>query len=73
MIIHYTAEENTFVVIEVSKGEILKCHIKDCLEINDKQRIIKPKNGEYVKFKNFEKNFKKSPFTIYAISKACCF
>ena len=29
---------------------------KDCLKINGKQTIKMPKKGEYVKFKNFEKN-----------------
>ena len=36
--------------------EILKRHIKDCFKINGKQTIKVPKKGEYVKFKNFEKN-----------------
>ena len=31
--------------------EILKRHIKDCFKINDKQRIIMPKKGEYVNSK----------------------
>ena len=39
----------------------LKCHIKDCFKINGKQTIKMPKKGEYVKFKNFERNIK-SPF-----------
>ena len=30
----------------------IKRHIKDCFKINGKQRIIMPKKGEYVKFKN---------------------
>ena len=46
--------------------EILKHHIKDYFKINGKQTIKMPKKGEYVKFKNFEKNKIKSPFTIYA-------
>ena len=45
--------------------EILKRHIKDCFKINDKQRIVMPEKGEYVKFKNFERTIK-SPFMIYA-------
>ena len=45
-------------------GDILKLHIKDCFKINGKQRIITPKKGEYVKFKNFERKIK-SPFMIY--------
>ena len=46
-----------------STEKILKRHIKDCFKINDKQRIITPKKGKYVKFKNHEI---KSPFIIYA-------
>ena len=38
-----------------SSEEILKSHIKDCLKINGKQRIIMSKKGEYVKSKNYEK------------------
>ena len=38
-----------------STEEILKSHIKDCLKINGKQRIIMPKKDEYVKSKNYEK------------------
>ena len=45
--------------------EILKHHIQDCFKINGKQRIIMPKKGEYVKYKNFERKIK-SPFMIYA-------
>ena len=51
MIIHYIVEENVFVV----KEEILKRHLKDCFKIDGKQRIVMPKKGEYVKFKNLEK------------------
>ena len=46
--------------------EILKRHIKDCFEINNKQSIIMSKKGEYVKFKNFERKIK-SPFMTYAV------
>ena len=45
--------------------EILKCHIKDSFKINGKQRIIMPKKGEYVEFKNHERKIK-SLFIIYA-------
>ena len=45
--------------------EIFKSHIKDCFKINGKQRVIMPKKGEFVKFKNYEREIK-SPFTIYA-------
>ena len=48
-----------------SSEEILKSHIKDCFKINGKQRIIMPKKGEYVKFKNYERKIKSS-FIIYA-------
>ena len=34
--------------------EILKCHIKVCFEINDKQRIIMPKTGECIKLKKIK-------------------
>ena len=47
-----------------STKEILKCNIKDCCEINCKQRTIMPKNSEYVLFKIFERKIK-SPFIIY--------
>ena len=40
-----------------STEEILKRHIKDCFQINDKQRIIMSKKEQYVKFKNYEKTF----------------
>ena len=40
-------------------------HKKDCFKINGKQRIIMPKKGEYVKFKNYERKIKSS-FIIYA-------
>ena len=48
-----------------STEEVLKNHIKTCFKINGKQRIIMPKKGEFVKFRNYERK-KKSPFIIYA-------
>ena len=39
-----------------STEEILKRHIKDYLKINGKQRIAMSEKGEYVKFKNYERN-----------------
>ena len=45
--------------------EILKSHINDCFKINCKQIIQIPKEGEYVKFKNYERKIKSS-FMIYA-------
>ena len=48
-----------------STEEILKSHIKDCFEINSKQRFIMLKKGDYVTFKNYETKIK-SQFIIYA-------
>ena len=45
--------------------EILRRHIKDCFKINDKQRVIIPEKGEFVKSKNYERKIK-SLFIIYA-------
>ena len=44
---------------------ILKRYIKDCSKIYDKQTIKVPKQGEYLKFQNFETEIK-SPFIIQA-------
>ena len=46
-------------------AEKLKCHIKDCFEINGKQTIKIPKKGQYIKLKNFGRKLK-SPFLNYA-------
>ena len=48
-----------------NKKQIFKHHIKDCFKINSTQTIKMPKDGEDVKFKNFERKIK-SPFMIYA-------
>ena len=48
-----------------STEEILKRHIKDCFKIDGKQGIKMPKNGEYLKLKNFERKIK-APFMTYA-------
>ena len=45
--------------------KVLKCHIKDCFKINGKRTKKMLKEGEYIKFKNFERKIK-SPFMIYA-------
>ena len=45
-------------------GEILKCYIKDCFNVNGKETIKKPKKGECVKLRNFERKIK-SPFMVY--------
>ena len=47
-----------------SAEKILKRHIKECFQINGKQRIIMPEKGEYVEFNNFERKIKSS-FMIY--------
>ena len=39
--------------------------MSDCFKSNAKQRVEMPKNGEYVKFKNYEREIK-SPLMIYA-------
>ena len=43
---------------------MLKNHVNDCLNINDKPMIKMPKKGEYVRLKNYERKIK-SPFMIY--------
>ena len=48
-----------------STEEILKRHIKDCLKINRKHRIIIPKKGDYVKLKIHDRKIK-LPFMTYA-------
>ena len=48
-----------------SAEDILKSHIKDCFKSNGKYRIIMPKKGEFVQFKNYQRKIK-SPFIIYA-------
>ena len=56
MVIHNVVEENIFVAICLHSfitEDILKRQIKDCFNINGKQRIIMPKKDEHIKFKNF--------------------
>ena len=48
-----------------SSEEILKSHIKDCFKINCRQRIIMPKIGEFLKFRNHKRKIKSS-LIIYA-------
>ena len=45
--------------------DLLKLHIKDCFQINNKRIIIMYKKGEYVRFKINERKLK-SPFMTYA-------
>ena len=40
-------------------------YIKDCFKFNGKQRIVMPKKGEFVTFKNYERKIK-SLIIIYA-------
>ena len=54
-----------YFLLAFSTEEISKRHIKDCFQINGKQRIIMSKKGEYVKLKNYERKIK-LPFMIYA-------
>ena len=42
-------------------AEKLKCHLKDCFNVNGKQAIEIPKKGEYIKL-----NILRSLFMIYA-------
>ena len=42
--------------------EKLKCHIKDCFQINGKKTIKMPKKTEYMKLKNSRRE---TPFMIY--------
>ena len=37
-----------------STEEILKRHIKDCLKIDGRQRIVMPKKGDYITLKNYK-------------------
>ena len=69
IIILYTVEKKKdfchYCLQAFSTEKILKCHIKDYLKINGKQKIIMTKKGEYVKFKNYERKIK-SLFLICA-------
>ena len=49
-------------------AEVLKCHIKDCFNINRKQRIKMPEKGEYVEFNSYKRKIKPT-FMIYAFLK----
>ena len=46
------------------EAEKLKCHIKDCFNVNGKQTIEISKKDEYIKVKNLRRKIK-SPFMIY--------
>ena len=49
-------------------AENLKCHIKECFEINGKQTIDTIKKVEYMKFKSF---WRKIKITIHDLSRIC--
>ena len=53
----------------LSTGQISKCNINDGFKINSRQMIQMPKEGEYIKFKKFERKVN-SPFIIYADSES---
>ena len=57
---HYTMEKNIFgrFLQAFSKKKILKCHIKHCFKISDKQGIKMPIKGEYVRFKIYDRKIK---------------
>ena len=62
MIISYVIERKYFFhySLQAFSTEILKRNIKGCFKINDEQRIIMSKKGEYVKFINYERKIKSS-------------
>ena len=55
MIILYIVEKGfcRYYLQTFSIKEILKSHINNCFKIDDRQMIQMPKEGEYVKFKNY--------------------
>ena len=68
MIIYYIAKRKHFCrhCLQAFRTEgVLKFDINECFKINGQQRIKMPKKGEYVRFKNFEKN----EVTIYDLCK----
>ena len=67
MIIHYIVKEKSFPVFvyKLLEQKKLKRDIRGCFKINDKQRIIMTKKGEYVKLKNCDSKIK-SPSLTYA-------
>ena len=63
--IHYIVEEIIFLLLFTCFHYRRNFKASYCFNINGKQKIIMPKKGEYVKFKNFERKIE-SPFMIYA-------
>ena len=66
MIIHYIVKEKSFPVFvyKLLEQKKLKRDIRGCFKINDKQRIIMTKKGEYVKLKNCDSKNKVTIFNL---------
>ena len=69
MIIRYIVKEKSFAVFvyKLLEQKKLKRDIRSCFKINDIQRIIMTKKGEYVKLKNCDSKTN-SPSLTYADS-----
>ena len=64
--IYYIVEENNFVVIVYTllvRQKYYKSNANDCVKINRKQMVKIPKQGENVRYENYERKIK-SPFMI---------
>ena len=64
--IYYIVEENNFVVIVYTllvRQKYYKSNVNDCFKINRKQMVKIPKQGENVRYENYERKIK-SPFMI---------
>ena len=59
-LLYFTTCKKTFLSIllknfQYFQKKYFKNHTKDCFKINEKQRTIMPRKGEFVKFKNNER------------------
>ena len=64
--IYYIVEENNFVVIVYTllvRQKYYKSNVNDCFKINRQQMVKIPKQGENVRYENYERKIK-SPFMI---------
>ena len=64
--IYYIVEENNFVVIVYTllvRQKYYKSNVNGCFKINRKQMVKIPKQGENVRYENYERKIK-SPFMI---------
>ena len=64
--IYYIVEENNFVVIVYTllvRQKYYKSNVNDSFKINRKQMVKIPKQGENVRYENYERKIK-SPFMI---------